>query len=170
MREEEREEFSMNVCPPHLSLSLCLSASLYLCPSVFLISPRQTFAPLPASALLSDSAVDKPSAHHDVIVGSGSGERLKWSDVSFGRNKHAVNCPKQTNHLWGRRKGNLSCLCRYWRRDVFSVSVSLFVWCSTKSCHTFSCLILFFLSSFLCSFSGSQSIVQGLHMCLCRHL
>lgn len=102
----------MNICSPHRSLSLppFLSASLYLRPSVFLISPMQTFAPPPASALLSDSAVDKPSAHLDVIVGCRSGEHLKRPDISFGLNKYAVNCPKQTSKPPERKKKGKSVL------------------------------------------------------------
>ena len=99
---EEREEISLWAQPPpHLPPSLCLflSASLHRGSCGFLISPRQTFAPLPVSALLSDSAVDKPSAHFDVIVGRGSGERFKRPDVSFGLNKYAVNCPEQTQRM-----------------------------------------------------------------------
>lgn len=103
-RRKGRRGGEISLCtqpPPHLSHCLCLfwAASLYLRSRVFLISPRQTFAPLPASTPLSDSTADKPSAHFDVTVGCGSGEHLKWPDIRFALNKYPVTRPKQTHHL-----------------------------------------------------------------------
>lgn len=166
---EEKEEEGVRFLCVHnrllisLTVFVYLGLPLYLCSRGFLISLGQTFAPQPASAPLSDSTADKPSAHFDVIVGCGSGEHLKWPDISFALNKYPVTRPKQTHHLWGNRARNVCCLCRYSRRFSFSCSSpsNAFVQCLTMSFHIF-----FFAFHLLMYLFFSESIIPGFHICL----